>query len=351
MPALSLSDRRNLADRIRARRADVSIAVSDDYFIAHPEWHARFGDAGKERCREDACFHIDFLAGAIEAGSDGPFRDYARWTARMLNARKIPPECLRENFASLRTNLARGLPADEAALVDSIVDAGANAVEDPRAMAVADDFNADILAARPLFLRAILHGERKAATGIALESLSAAKRVLEVYVGVFQEALYEVGRLWESNQITVAEEHMATAVTQYVISQAYTHIPVSKARRGKLVMTGVSGELHQVGAHMVSDVLEAEGYDVRFLGTNLPHSGIVAAVSEHKADVVGISVTMLFNIPQAIRLVADLRASLGDRMPRIVVGGAAFRSAPELARELGAEGVGVDLRAARTLLC
>ena len=96
--------------------------------------------------------------------------------------------------------------------------------------------------------------------------------VLDVYLGVFQESLYQVGRLWESNVITVAEEHMATAITQFVLGQTYSQLPAPGDRRGNVVLTGVAGELHQVGANMVADVLESQGFDVRFLGTNMPHT-------------------------------------------------------------------------------
>lgn len=54
-------------------------------------------------------------------------------------------------------------------------------------------------------------------------------------------------------------------------------------------------ELHHVGANMVADVLEAHGWDVRYLGTNLPHRSILQAIREHQADWVGISATTLLS--------------------------------------------------------
>jgi len=63
-------------------------------------------------------------------------------------------------------------------------------------------------------------------------------------------------------------------------------------------LTGVQDELHHVGGNIVADVLEASGWDVRFLGTNMPREAILRVIGQQRADVVGISVTMLFNIPQ-----------------------------------------------------
>ena len=111
----------------------------------------------------------------------------------------------------------------------------------------------------------------------------------------------------------------------------------------------MEGELHQVGANMVADVLEADGWNVRFLGTNMPHAGILQAVEEHRADAVGISAATLLSLPKVRRLVADLREKFAGRCPRIVVGGGAFRSAPALAAEIGADACGADLRSALAL--
>ena len=196
-----------------------------------------------------------------------------------------------------------------------------------------------------------MKNQRRAAVTVVLEALRGGHPATDIYVEVLQESLYQVGRLWESNRITVAEEHMATAITQYVMAQLYSHLPPATQTRGSMVITGVAGELHQVGANMVADVLDVQGYDVLFLGTNMPHTGIVQAIEEHDADILGVSATMLFNIPKVVELIKDVRAKLGERSPRMVLGGAAFRSLPSLTAELGAIGVASDIRAAVRMLC
>lgn len=113
-------------------------------------------------------------------------------------------------------------------------------------------------------------------------------------------------------------------------------------------MTGVPGELHHVGALMVADMLEGRGWRVQFLGSNLPVPSIVAAVRDAKPDLLGISVTMLFNVHHAAALVAAVRAL--NPPPRIVVGGAAFRVADQW-RATGADAYAPDVRTAVALLC
>jgi methanogenic corrinoid protein MtbC1 len=121
-------------------------------------------------------------------------------------------------------------------------------------------------------------------------------------------------------------------------------LPTAEVARGNIVITGIQGELHQVGANLVADVLEADGWDVCFLGTNVPLAGILTALETHHAAVLGISATMLFSLPQVRELIAAVRARFGPHSPRIVVGGGAFRQLPYLAAELGADGSATDVR-------
>jgi methanogenic corrinoid protein MtbC1 len=203
----------------------------------------------------------------------------------------------------------------------------------------------DVTSLRREYLQEILAGKRKPALEIIMDAYHDGYSIPGLYLDVFQEALYEIGRLWERNQITVADEHMGTAITQYVMSNLYQHLEVAETQRGKLVMTGVQGELHQVGANMVADVLESDGWDVMFLGTNIPAEGIMASLHEHKADLFGISSTMYFNIPKVIQLVEATRQEFGDSV-RIMLGGGAFKLLHKLPPELEGCFVALNLRAA-----
>ena len=116
-------------------------------------------------------------------------------------------------------------------------------------------------------------------------------------------------------------------------------------------MTGVSGELHQIGANLAADAMEANGWTVRFLGSNLPHSSVVATIEESSADVLCISTTIVANLPSVVDLVRAVRSKLSDRAPKIVLGGAAYRLATRFADEVGAGESVTDPRRALALLC
>ena len=96
----------------------------------------------------------------------------------------------------------------------------------------APEFEAPLALTRRIFTQAVLRGERRAALNIALEALDHGASMPEVYIEVFQQALYDVGSMWERNTITVAQEHMATAVTQYVMAHIFERIERPDVRRG-----------------------------------------------------------------------------------------------------------------------
>jgi methanogenic corrinoid protein MtbC1 len=118
-----------------------------------------------------------------------------------------------------------------------------------------------------------------------------------------------------------------------------------------MIVTGVSGELHQIGANLVADAMESKGWDVRFLGSNVPRRAILEAVEECSAEVLCVSTTIVANLPEAADLIQSVQTQLGDRAPKVFLGGAAYRFATHFAEDFGAAGVATGLRDALALLC
>ena len=93
MEGMTLQRRIALADRLRVVRTAVAADVTERFLAQHPDWLERWGERARLRGIEDAGYHLDFLAGALEAGSTEAYRYYARWTAATLRAR-----CIAEHF-------------------------------------------------------------------------------------------------------------------------------------------------------------------------------------------------------------------------------------------------------------
>ncbi|MDZ7750610.1 MAG: cobalamin-dependent protein [Gammaproteobacteria bacterium] len=331
------------ARRLRDHRDDLARAANEAFLERHPEWLERFGERARIHGEADARFHVDFLAAALELSRPDPFRDYLTWTAHLLEQRGMAAADLYEHLGDVAAAAGKWLPAAEQAQAESLAGDALRQAREAGPLDWGQPAGALAVTAS-LYTEAALRGDRQAARNLLEEALAQGVDLRDLYVDVLQAAQYEVGRRWFENRITVAEEHMATVVTQAMLTQLYPRLPRPDVQRGRAVVTGVRNELHQVGAHMVADFLESDGWSVRFLGTQIPHEGIVSLVAREGLDLVGISVTMATNLAAARELIEALRAL--DPGPRILVGGAAFRTNPGMWREFGAHGMASDLAGA-----
>lgn len=350
-PTATWQRRREVVRTLAEHEAAIASAVTDEFIERHPDWLERFG-ATQVRIHgeRDARYHLQFLASAAESGDPDAFARYALWAAGMLAGRGIGPEFLAENLEQLRRRVGALDDAQLTELADACFDAAARALAQAPTEQLLEQ-PSDLAAVRDAYLQAIRAPSRSAARSIVVEALDAGANPPDVYVEVLEWSQRRIGELWAANEITVADEHTATAITQYVVNVLYEQLEPAPSSRGRALVTGVEGELHQLGAHIVADALEHDGWDVRFLGSNMPHRDIVAAVVEHRPQLLGISTTMPFNVPAVARLVEAVDAAL-DAAPRLLLGGRAFATG-EVWRELGADAAAADVRgaieAARTL--
>ena len=169
-PEFALAERIATARELLAAKERVAVAVTDEFLKRHPDWVARYGDLARKRGNEDAAFHVDFLAGAIETGSTAAFCDYARWCSRVLTARNIAPQFLAENLLQIEATLAEGESASRLTLVRPFIRAAVACLDGADDVA-ARPASSPLEATRTVFLQAILSGRRKQAVEIAREAL------------------------------------------------------------------------------------------------------------------------------------------------------------------------------------
>lgn len=348
MESLHLAERVSIANRILSLKAEVRAEVSGHLQALDPDPVALFEACVRRQGQEDADYHLDHLAAAVASGSLAAFETYVRWIAFALCCRGADPRFVEASLDRLEYALTERLDTAGAFYVAELIAAGRRTCH-VLGRVPETETSEDLDIARMVFQQAILQGERHAALNAAVEALYRGFTAQRIYLEIVQPSLYDVGRLWQKGAITVAQEHMATAVAQFVLAQMATRFEPAASRRGKMVVTGVQGELHQVGVGMVADLFAADGWEVRFLGTDIPHAEIVRALEVYKPDVLGVSATILPSLSSAIRLIGLMRQQLGDDSPQVLLGGRAFREAAELGSELGAAGVALDLEEALAL--
>jgi len=164
-------------------------------------------------------------------------------------------------------------------------------------------------------------GDPHIAAGVIDDAVGSGLSSVEIQTRVIAPAMHWIGRLWERGGLTIAQEHLATAVSHHVLTRLYRGLLRSAPRPGDAaVVAAVHGEHHVLGLRMVADVCEGAGFNVRFLGADVPASSLEAWVVEHRPSLVALGVTMPLS---AAALERQLRA-LRDLDPkiRLVIGGA-----------------------------
>ncbi len=188
------------------------------------------------------------------------------------------------------------------------------------------------------YLGAIRSGDRRRAFQIIDEARDAGLDLAAIYLGVFQPALREIGSLWQNNELTVAEEHLATAITQAAMARAYERAFTWRTDGSrKLIAACADVERHEVGLRMLCDLLDLEGWHTTYLGAAVPIDSLVAMVRRLRPDVVALSAALSPHLPRLRAMIAAIRDALGDTRPLIMVGGRPFLDDPSLAERLGAD--------------
>ncbi len=201
------------------------------------------------------------------------------------------------------------------------------------------------------FLDALVRGDRRAADGIVDHVLDRGDGLRGLYLDVVQPAMREIGRLWQENELTVAEEHLATAITQSSMGRAFERVyRWHESRNPSLIAACVDAERHQVGLRMLCDLLELDGWDTAYLGASVPIESLVAMVEKRRPQVVALSVTIAPNLPRLRAAIDAIRRSPVTTQPLIMVGGRALAGDPELASRLGADITATDAAEAVEML-
>ena len=146
---------------------------------------------------------------------------------------------------------------------------------------------------------------------------------LDIINGPLMAGMSEVGRLFNNNELIVAEvlqsaEAMKTAVAHL---QQFMEKEESSTR-GKVILATVKGDVHDIGKNLVEIIFSNNGYEVINLGIKVPPEDLIKAFREHRPDAIGLSGLLVKSAHQMVVTGGDLKDS-GVKVP-LLVGGAAL---------------------------
>jgi 5-methyltetrahydrofolate--homocysteine methyltransferase len=148
---------------------------------------------------------------------------------------------------------------------------------------------------------------------------------LEIINGPLMKGMDEVGRLFNANQLIVAEVLQSAEAMKAAVAHLEPYMEKNESStRGKVLLATVKGDVHDIGKNLVEIILANNGFNVVNLGIKIPPEQLIAAVREHKPDIVGLSGLLVKSAQQMVITAEDFaRAGVGTPM---LVGGAALSS-------------------------
>lgn len=158
----------------------------------------------------------------------------------------------------------------------------------------------------------------------SLDELLLEHTPLEIINGQLMEGMNEVGRLFNDNRLIVAEVLESAEVMKKAVDYLRLFMPPGESARikGKMVLATVKGDVHDIGKNLVDMIMSNNGFEIVNLGIKVAPEAIIAAVQEHRPDIIGLSGLLVRSTQQMVHTAHDL-ASAGIRLP-MLVGGAAL---------------------------
>ena len=148
-------------------------------------------------------------------------------------------------------------------------------------------------------------------------------RPLDVINGPLMKGMAEVGRLFNNNELIVAEVLQSAEAMKAAVSHLEQFMEKADVvAKGKVLLATVKGDVHDIGKNLVEIILKNNGYNVINLGIKVPPEALIKAYKEHNPDIIGLSGLLVKSAQQMVITASDLSLA-GIQVP-LLVGGAAL---------------------------
>lgn len=192
----------------------------------------------------------------------------------------------------------------------------------------------DILAR---YLEPLLRGDRRACRAVIEEALQSGIPANSVYVHIVWPVMVEIEKLLREGKISPVQEHLATRVNRTIVDQLQNKLPRRPGKNKKAAVCCAPDELQELGAQMMTDLFESDGWEVRFLGGGLTNDDILAFINEYSPAILLIYGTAPKQAPEVRRLIDTIKSVNAWPDMRIMVSGGLFNRAEGLWQEMEAD--------------
>lgn len=291
-----------------------------------------YGERGNDLCREDLDLLLEFLRPSLEFGIIQPMVNYLCWLQSLLVNSNITTHHLALSLDWIADFFDRHMAANEAKIVlNSLALIKTQFQQVEHKASATQQSVPEPWPESEAFELALLAGNRKQAEAIFDDCLMQGRDLIDTELNLIKRALYSIGEKWQNNQVTVAQEHIATALSQSLIKRGFLYSQVPTANGRKVLMACVQGNEHEVGLQIIADTFHFSGWDVQYLGANVPTDALLNQVEQYKPDLIGLSVAFAHQLNVVKEFISHLRQAHGNGHPPVIVGGLAINQIDTLA--------------------
>ena len=325
----------------RSRRT-LAAATIDRQLAVQPDVTSRYSAAGFPDLLDDTSFRLACLSEAVATHRPRLFVDQVAWLNVALSARRLPPDFLAANLEAMADAVGAALPRASGALAQACVHEALRALPKmPTALPSRLTSSGPLRdVAKPYFL-ALLELRTEDARVLLTRALSGGATVADLARHVVMFVQVEVGRMWQMDELSVAEEHLVSELNEANLRWLYDQAPRAPRQAHRALCASVSGDLHRLGVRWVASEFEVHGWDVVHLGANMPSPELGHAMVEFDCEVLCLTASLVTHVRSAAGAIATVRAAT-TRPVTILVGGAPFASVPDLWEVVGADATAPD---------
>jgi methanogenic corrinoid protein MtbC1 len=187
------------------------------------------------------------------------------------------------------------------------------------------------------YLKHLLLGDRFACRRVIEEVMQSGVPANSVYLNVIWPIMVEIEKLNREDRITPTQEHLATRINRTIVDQLQNKLPKRENKDKKVTICCAQAELQELGAQMIADLFESDGWEVRFLGGGLSNDDIYAFINNYGPDLLVVYGSTPQQAPSVRLLIDTIKAVNAWPDMRIMVSGGLFARAEGLWEEIGAD--------------
>jgi 5-methyltetrahydrofolate--homocysteine methyltransferase len=191
------------------------------------------------------------------------------------------------------------------------------------------------------FYRALREAEFTQVEGLVKKALANGHSAAQVLNEGLIAGMSIVGREFKARELWVPDVLLAARNMQRgieILKPMFSK--AGQGSKGKIVLATVKGDIHDIGKNLVAIMMTGSGFEVVDLGVDVPTERFLAAIKEHRPQIIGLSALLTTTMLEMGKVIEAVKAGSFKETPYVIVGGAAVTEA--FAKEIGADGYGAD---------